>query len=222
MARQAVISWSGGKDSAMALHKLQTHADYREFSASWLLTTMTSHYDRISGHGLRRAVLERQAESIGLHVEKVYIARQSDMHEYETVMEAAYRRYKRTGAEAVVFGDVFLKGPKKIHSAALLRADINGLFPLWHRSTKDHADEIIDVGIKAVVICVDGAALDRSFVGRKFDRSFIAALPAAADPCGENGEFHTFVYGGPMFGVEVPYRLGEVVARGSHFYCDVM
>jgi uncharacterized protein (TIGR00290 family) len=222
MQKEAIVSWSGGKDSAMALYELQNNRQYNEFLVSGLLTTITKGYDRISGHGLRREVLDHQVECIGLGLHKAYISQQSSMGEYESVMEDAYVQLKGAGANAIAFGDVFLKGPKKVHTDALRRAQIGGLFPLWRRSTQQHAAKVFEAGLESIVICVDHTILDESFIGRPFDQEFVDHLPAMVDPCGENGEFHTFVVGGPMFRRQVQYALGEVVLRGSHFYCDVL
>jgi uncharacterized protein (TIGR00290 family) len=187
-----------------------------------LLTTMTSGYDRVSGHGLRRDVLERQAGAIGLDLHTAYISTESTMGEYESVMEDTYAGLKARGTDSVAFGDVFLKGPKKVHSAALQNARLNGIFPLWRRSTRSHMSDLLEAGIESVVICVDAGVLDESFLARPFDRRFVDALPEGVDPCGENGEFHTFVVGGPMFRSPVQYALGEVVLRGGQYFCDVV
>lgn len=215
-----IFAWSGGKDSAMALHKIQKSKNY-EISA--LLTTVTEGYDRISMHGIRRTLLEEQARSLNLNLEKVYISQKSSNEEYETRMKTALTTYKNRGVSAVAFGDIFLEDLKKYREENLAKIGMKGIFPLWKRRSTKLARSFIDLGFKAVITCVDSNALDQSFAGRTFDEEFLSALPAGVDPCGENGEFHSFVYDGPIFNKKIAHKKGDVVCRENRFYyCDLI
>lgn len=220
LVMKAILSWSGGKDAALALHELQSQGKY-EISA--LLTTVTEQYDRVSMHGVRSTLLELQAEYLGLPLEKVFISKDASNEEYDSRMRQVLEKYSTAGASAVVFGDVFLDDVRKYREDNLSKAGMMGLFPLWKRDTAELALEFIDLGFEAVVTCVDTNALDKSFVGRSFDRRFLSDLPPDVDPCGENGEFHSFVYGGPIFRHRIPCKKGEIVLRDDRFYyCDLI
>lgn len=220
MLQKVLFAWSGGKDSAMALYELRKT---RNCTISALLATVTEDFDRISMHGTRRILLEQQAQSLGLPLEKVYISKISSNEEYETKMKDRLNFYKRLGVSAVVFGDIFLEDLKRYRQVKLLEIGMNGLFPIWKRNTSELAHTFIDLGFKAITTCVDTKALDKNFVGRLFDRQFLSELPAKVDPCGENGEFHSFVYDGPLFSNRIPYEKGEIVLRDNRFYyCDLM
>jgi len=217
---KAISSWSGGKDAALALHELQKQGMY-EISA--LLTTVTDEYDRVSMHGVRSTLLELQAESLGLPLEKVFISKNASNEEYDSTMRQVLEKYSTAGVSAVVFGDVFLDDVRKYREDNLSRIGMTGLFPLWKRDTAELARTFVDLGFQAVVTCVDSEALDKGFVGRVFDRRFLSDLPSSVDPCGENGEFHSFVYGGPIFRHGIPCKKGEIVLRDSRFYyCDLI
>ena len=213
--QKILYSWSGGKDSAMALHELLKEKTY-EVAA--LLTVVTKDYGRISMHGVREELLELQAAALGLPLEKVYISKTSDNKEYELLMKEALRRYKKLGVAAVGFGDIFLEELKKYREDRLREADLEGIFPIWKRDTHELAETFIDLGFKAIITCVDTKVLDKKFSGRLFGRKFLSELPSSVDPCGENGEFHSFVYDGPIFKKEVPYDKGETVLREQRFY----
>jgi uncharacterized protein (TIGR00290 family) len=218
--KKILYSWSGGKDSAMALHELLKD-DSCEIRA--LLTVVTQDYGRISMHGVREEMLKLQAESLGMPLEKVFITKNSDSKEYELRMKDILTRYKELGIEAVAFGDIFLEDLKRYREERLQEIGIEGIFPIWKRDTRELANTFIDLGFKAVITCVDSKALDGKFAGRFFDRQFLSDLPAGVDPCGENGEFHSFVYDGPVFKKPVPYDVGEVVLRDQRFYyCDIL
>jgi uncharacterized protein (TIGR00290 family) len=218
-AERVLLTWSGGKDSAMALHKLQSMDAYRVLA---LLTTVTEQYDRVSMHGTRTALLERQAESLGLPVEKVYIGKDASNEEYEARMRDSLARYQATGVSSVAFGDLYLEDVRRYREENLSKVGMKGLFPLWGRDTHELAHSFIDLGFKAVITCVDSNLLDGTFVGRDFDERFLSEVPPAVDPCGENGEFHSFVYDGPSFRSRIPYERGEVVIRDNRFYyCDL-
>ena len=215
-----IVSWSGGKDSALALHELAKTENYEVMS---LLTTVTQEYDRTSMHGLRRVLLERQAESLGLALEKVYISKNSSNEEYESKMREVLAKYLTAGVSSVVFGDIFLEDVRKHREEKLSEIGMKAIFPIWKRDTTELARRFIDSGFKAVIICVDSNILDKMFVGRVFDEQFLSELPATVDPCGENGEFHSFVYDGPIFSERIGHTIGEIVLRENRFYyCDLI
>lgn len=220
MTEKVLFTWSGGKDSAMALYELQITNSY-EISA--LLTTITEDYDRVSMHGVQSILIEQQAESIGIPLEKIYITKNSSNEEYETKMRSKLAIYKNQGISSVVFGDIFLEDLRKYREENLSKIGMKGIFPIWKRDTTELAHTFIDLGFKAVITCIDSNVIDKKFVGRKFDRQFLSELPPTVDPSGENGEFHSFVYGGPMFQKEILHSRGEVVLRDNRFYfCDLM
>ena len=218
-AKPVLFCWSGGKDSCMALHQLRRDP-LREVVA--LLTTVTEGYDRISMHGVRRILLERQAAALGLPLEIVTIPPQCVNAEYESRMEAMLLTWKNRGVTDVAFGDIFLQDLREYRENNLARVGMKAMFPVWLRPTRELASEFIALGFRAVTVCVDPKILDESFVGREIDESFLAALPAVADPCGENGEFHSFVYDGPGFSTPVEFTLGEKVLRDGFYFCDLL
>jgi len=203
----------------MALHQLRRDP-LREVVA--LLTTVTEGYDRISMHGVRRILLERQAAALGLPLEIVTIPPQCVNTEYESRMEAMLLTWKNRGVTDVAFGDIFLQDLREYREKNLARVGMNALFPVWLRPTRELVREFIALGFRAVTVCVDPKILDASFVGREIDEEFVAALPAEADPCGENGEFHSFVYDGPEFSAPVQFTLGEKVLRDGFYFCDLL
>ncbi len=221
MGKPRVISWSGGKDSALALHELTRNSRYGDYRLEGMLTTLTSGYDRISGHGVHVDLLHEQAKRLGIKLFKAYIPTQSTMADYESVMTAAYRERRAAGVDSVTFGDIFLKGPKKAHLGALQQVDMLGVFPLWHRRSLESVRSAIELGYKALTVCVDSSLLDGSFLGRVVDESFLSDLPSGIDPAGENGEYHTFVVDGPMWSWPVEYTISGIVARDGYLYCDV-
>lgn len=215
-----LVSWSGGKDSALALHETLKTGRY-EIAA--LLTTVTKDYDRISMHGVRRALLEQQVLSLGFPLEKVLISPNSSNEEYETRMKGALEKYRDGGVSSVVFGDLFLEDIRKYREERLGRLDMSGIFPLWKKDTTKLARTFLERGFRAVICCVDAQTLDGKFVGREFDERFLSDLPATVDPCGENGEFHSFVYEGPIFARPIHPIRGEIVLRDDRFwYCDLL
>jgi uncharacterized protein (TIGR00290 family) len=218
-AKPVLFCWSGGKDSCMALHQLRRDP-LREVVA--LLTTVTEGYDRISMHGVRRELLERQAAALGLPLEIVTIPPQCAGPEYESRMEAMLLTWKSRDVSDVAFGDIFLEDLREYREKNLAKVDMNALFPVWKRPTSELVREFISLGFRAVTVCVDPKILDASFVGREIDAEFLASLPAQADPCGENGEFHSFVYDGPDFRQPVQFKLGDKVLRDGFYFCDLL
>jgi len=213
-----LIYWSGGKDSAMALYEVNTNKRYCGCRITSLLTTLTEGYDRISGHGVRRSLLEHQASCLGLSLHKTYIPQRATMDQYESVIEEALLVHKGTGTNIAVTGDIFVE---KRRMAIFKKTGMRGCFPLMLNNTRDHVMRFVELGFKAYVVCVDSAILDDSFVGRIIDEPFLNELPTGVDPCGEHGEFHTFVFDGPIFKEPVKCKLGGVVLRESFYFCDV-
>jgi len=216
------VAWSGGKDSAFALREILGDRCYR---VAALLTTVTAEYDRISMHGVRRTLLRRQAESLGLPLEEVLISPGASNDEYESNMGAtlAPLRSRVPGLDTVVFGDLFLADIRAYRERMLARIGMRGLFPLWLRNTRALAHDFVQLGFRAVVVCVDAAQLAGEFAGREFDADLLRDLPPGVDPCGERGEFHTFVYAGPGLRQPVRHARGPVVVRDGRFvYCDLM
>jgi len=218
-SRPLLMSWSGGKDSCMALHEL-TQVSRHEVAA--LITTITEDYDRISMHGTRRSLLERQAESLGSKLHKVFISKNATNEEYETRMAEALFAYRKLGIDTVGFGDLFLEDIRIYRERFLSRFRMKGMYPVWHRNTTEFIKDFIDLGFKAVVTCVNAELLDRSYAGRLIDGEFLQSLPTGVDPCGENGEFHTFVFDGPLLSKPVRFRLGETVLRESFWFRDLV
>jgi len=219
MREPILFCWSGGKDSAMALHILLQRPRVRVVA---LLTTVTETYDRISMHGVRRELLVKQAQSIGLPLHEVRIPPQCVNPIYEARMEEALRVHYDAGVRAVAFGDIFLEDLRAYREKNLTRIGMTALFPIWKRDTHELIRTFRAAGFRAITACVDPQVLDRSFAGRELDASFFRDLPPNVDPCGENGEFHTFVFDGPIFRKPVPVSAGEVVERDSFIYCDLL
>jgi uncharacterized protein (TIGR00290 family) len=212
-------SWSGGKDSCMTLAEILRDGTR---SVAALVTTVTEGYDRVSMHGVRVALLHQQAAALALPLAIVHIPQNATNEIYQTRMEETFDRYRREGVVTIAFGDLFLADIRQYREQWLARTGIRPLFPLWMRDTRDLARRFVDEGFAAVVTCVDTRVLDRGFAGRQFDHALLADLPETVDPCGENGEFHTFVYGGPIFRHTLQIAHGEVVQRASWCFCDLV
>jgi len=217
-----VLSWSGGKDSALALAELQ-RSD--EFEPVALLTSVTRGYDRISVHGVRRTLLEAQAQSIGLPLVEISLEQNSSNDAYESAFHRALDDIRARFPEVkhVGFGDLFLEDVRAYRERLLAGSGFSPIFPIWGRNTADLAREFIAGGFRARLVCVDTTQLDAGFAGRDFDISLLADLPPSADPCGERGEFHTFVSDGPIFDSAIACNPGEKLLRDNRFrYCDLV
>ncbi len=215
-----ILSWSGGKDSALALDALRRDSRYQVMG---LLSTVNREYRRISIHGVRESLLDAQAASLGLPLHKVQLSARSSNEEYESAMGAVLAELKGRGISHVAFGDLFLEDIRHYREAQLARLGIQGVFPLWLCPTAALAREFTARGFKAVLCCVDGEVLGPEFAGREYDAQLLEDFPAGVDPCGENGEFHTFVYGGPVFSAALHIARGERVTREGRFhYCDFL
>lgn len=220
MAERIVLSWSGGKDSVIAFTELSRDERYEITS---LLTTVTEAYGRVSMHGVRVSLVEQQARALGMPLMKVMIPQDASNDQYEAKMRELLTRAKGDGVTAVAFGDVFLEDIRRYREEKLSQLGMKGVFPIWKRDTRVLAESFIKAGYRAILTCVDSKHLGRSFVGRAFDESLLADLPSGVDPCGENGEFHTFVHAGPIFSQPIPAQRGEIVLRENQFwFCDLV
>ena len=213
------LCFSGGKDSSLALYALRTE---ERFEVAALVATVTEGYDRISMHGVRRSLLQEQAASIGLPLTEVMIPPQASNEVYESAMGEAFTRLRARGIRRVAFGDLFLEDVRDYRLRQLETLGLECVFPLWGRPTAALARTFVDDGFRARIVCLDPAALDPSFAGRMFDDAFLAELPEGVDPCGENGEFHTFVFDGPIFRRPLAISVGEVVERDGFWFCDLL
>lgn len=213
-----ILSWSGGKDSALALRSLMS----RGVTVETLLTTVTEGYDRVSMHGVRRKLLHDQASFLGLRLEEVWIPKGSSNTIYERRMKAALERYLASGVTRVAFGDLFLEDIRSYREKRLAEVGMEAIFPLWHRDTQRLARQFIKLGFRAVTCCIDPRQIPKEFCGVPYDDAFLAHLPDGADPCGEKGEFHTFVFDGPLFSRPVKFDVGKVVLRHGFYFADLV
>ena len=207
---KTVFNWSGGKDSSLALYHILKDKNY---SIEKLLTSINTTYNRVSMHGVRVELLEKQALELQLPLQKIELQDQPTMSEYEAIMEQNILQLKEEGFTHSVFGDIFLEDLKKYREDKLATQGFSAVFPLWKRDTKELLNEFLDLGFKTILVCIKADLLDKSFAGRIIDRDFINDLPDNVDPCGENGEFHTFVFDGPIFKKPIEFEIGETVYR---------
>jgi len=214
----SALSWSGGKDSALALHELRERSGP---SPEVLITTVTADYERISMHGVRRELLVRQARAAGLPLIEVEIPAGCSNDVYEQRMEQALAEAPLAAAATIAFGDLFLADIRAYREERLARVGKHAIFPLWERDTGALAREFIAQGFEAILVCVDPRQLDPRFAGRRFDAELLADLPRYVDPCGENGEFHTFVHAGPIFNASIDHAIGTTVERDGFVFCDL-
>jgi len=219
MKQQVAFCWSGGKDSALALFELQQSADYEVVA---LLTTLTRDFNRISMHGVRRELLHRQAQAIGLPLDEVWIPQGASNAEYEAQMGEQLAIYGSAGINHVAFGDIFLEDLRLYREQNLAPLGLTALFPIWKRDTGELIDSFLMRGFRSITCCIDTRKLDDSFVGREIDRRFLSELPAGVDPCGENGEFHSYTCAGPLFDRDISVRTGETLRRDSFLFCDLL
>jgi uncharacterized protein (TIGR00290 family) len=217
---QVLLSWSGGKDSSMAAYQLLASQKY-EIAA--LVTTVTEEFDRISMHGVRRELLLRQAESLDIPLHMIMIPKDCPNEIYEARMRKALDQFKDHGIRKIAFGDLFLESVKQYRDERLAQAGMTGLYPIWMRDTDELVRTFIGLGFRALLSCVDTHAIDAAFAGREIDQNLLRDLPDSADPCGEYGEYHSFVYSGPIFQTSIACRPGERVLRDARFnYCDIV
>jgi uncharacterized protein (TIGR00290 family) len=226
---KAVMNWSGGKDSAMALYEVLRDT---ELEVKYLLTTVNERWQRISMHGVRRELLKMQAEMIGIELIEVMLPEVATMEIYEERMNRAWDFLIEEGVTHAVFGDIFLEDLRRYRENQLAKKNLHGVFPLWGRSTKNLIEEFVALNFRAVIVCVDASKLDTSWCGRVIDENFLRDLPIEVDPCGENGEFHTFVFDAPYFKEPIELEVGETVYREQEdkdtnwstkfYYCDLV
>jgi uncharacterized protein (TIGR00290 family) len=218
MKPRLLLSWSSGKDSAWALHRLRQSS---EFEIAGLLTTFNAAFDRVAMHSTRRALVEAQARAAGLPLQAVPLPWPCSNEQYESAMSDACAAAIADGVQAIAFGDLFLEDVRRYREDRLRSTSLTPVFPVWGLDTHQLAREMVASGVSARIVCVDPRKLPREFAGRDFDDTFLRDLPAGVDPCGENGEFHTFVYAGPMFREPIPVDPGEVVERDGFVFADV-
>jgi uncharacterized protein (TIGR00290 family) len=216
---KAILSWSSGKDSAMALYRTLAS---KQFEVVCLLTTLSQPFRRVSMHGVREELLDRQADSLGIPLEKVLIPYPCPNAVYEEKMRNILSLWKERGVTHVIFGDLFLEDIRRYREANLSLLDLTPVFPVWGTDTASLAREMLEVGFRAILTCVDPRKLDEKFAGRQFNNSLLEDLPPTVDPCGENGEFHTFVYDGPNFRDSIPIEIGQSVLRDGFQFADVL
>lgn len=217
--KRILLSWSSGKDSAWSLHVLRQRAEYEVVG---LLTTFNGEADRVAMHAVRRELVERQAAAAGLPLWAVPLPWPCSNEQYEGLMAQACARAVGEGIEGVAFGDLFLEDVRVYREKQMKGTGLEPIFPVWGLPTAALAREMIAAGTRAKLTCVDTEKLDRAFVGREFDEELLAALPEEVDPCGERGEFHSFVYAGPMLKAVVPVSVGETVVRGQFVFADLI
>lgn len=217
---RVVLSWSGGKDSAMGLYELRKAGNFEVVA---LLTTVAEHYERVSHHGVRVELLEQQAAAVDVALHKLYLPHERCTNaDYEAIMKRAMLQYREAGIRQVAFGDIFLADLRAYRERNLATVGMTALFPIWHRDTSELVRTFISLGFKAYLVCVDGGKLTKGFAGRPIDANLVRDLPQGVDPCGENGEFHSFVYDGPIFSRPVPVKVGDVIQRDTRHFADLL
>lgn len=202
--------WSGGKDSSLALWKV---LQQQQLDVKYLVTTISEEHQRISMHGVQLALLQEQAESIGIPLKLMVLPEGPDNKLYEKHLIMVLEELKAEGIDTVIFGDIFLEDLKAYRLSLLDKLDMKAVFPIWKQDTTELLNEFIAEGFRALTVCVDGSKLTDAFAGRLLDESFLNDLPNGVDPCGENGEFHSFVFDGPLFKHEVPHEVGDTIIR---------
>ena len=224
--KKAIFNWSGGKDSAMALYQVQKN---NEFDIQYLMTSVNTNSKRISMHGVRNELLEAQALSLGLPLKKLFLPESSEMDVYEQYLFEIMKQFKDEGIDYSIFGDIFLEDLKAYREKQLQKVAMHAVFPLWKKDTAFLIEQFIDLGFKTIVTAVDESKLSKEFAGRIIDTDFIKDLPSNVDPCGENGEFHTFVFDGPILKRPIKFDLGEIIHKTySHdkeygfWFCDLI
>ena len=228
--KKAYFNWSTGKDSTLALYTILQENDYL---VGALVTTVNQKFRRVSMHSVQEILLEQQAESIGLPLIKIYFPEDVSMELYGNIMKKSIQRLINDGFKFSIFGDIFLEDLKKYRERKLAEINLKGVFPLWKRDSKGLIQQFISLGFKAITVSVNAKLLDESFVGREINEAFLNDLPSTIDMCGENGEFHTFVYDGPIFSKPIQFKIGEKVLKtyksentdtwdNSFWYCDLI
>lgn len=223
------FNWSTGKDSAFAVYKLLNN-EHQQWSIELLLTTVNSHFDRVSMHGVRRKLLHAQAEALGIPVRTVELPEKLSMEEYQEIMKQTVQALTDEGYTHAGFGDIFLEDLRQNREEKLRSVGISCEFPLWKMDTKELMQEFLRLGFRTIVVSTQAKVLDERFVGREIDQAFLDELPEGVDPCGENGEFHTFCFDGPIFNKPVPFTVGQKIYREykheneayGYWFCDLI
>lgn len=208
--KQAYFNWSSGKDSSLALYKVLQE---KEFNVTKLITNVNKDYQRVSMHGLHESLLDAQAKSIGIPLEKIEFPADVTMDLYNQKMKEKTSELKSLGLNHAIFGDIFLEDLKNYRDSKLKEVGITGIYPLWKKDTKKLLNEFLDLGFKTITVCVNAKLLGEEFVGRIIDKDFINDLPDNIDVCGENGEFHTFCFDGPIFKEPINFKIGEKIKK---------
>ncbi len=216
--KRVALSWSSGKDSAWSLYLLKQDP---EIEVAALITTINAEFDRVAMHAVRRELLELQAASVGVPLWQVPLPWPCSNDQYEARMRGVYERAMQEGLQAIAFGDLFLADIRRYREKQVAGSGLEPIFPVWDMPTPKLAKDMIAAGLRAKITCVNPKVLAREFAGRDFDSRFLAELPSGIDPCGENGEFHTFVHAGPMFSWGIPVQGGEIVERDGFVFADV-
>lgn len=198
--------WSGGKDSMLALHYMQANPHYQ---VTKLLTNFSVETKRVSMHGVREILISKQVEALGLPLDKMYY----ENSDYEKRLDIELAKAHESGFTSVAYGDIFLRDLRDYRDNQLVRHQLTGVYPLWGKDSNMLIEDFIELGYKSVIVCVDGGLLDKSYIGRTIDKDFLNSLPKEVDPCGENGEFHSFVYDGPLFKTPVPFDFGNISSK---------
>ncbi|MFY0713083.1 diphthine--ammonia ligase [Seonamhaeicola sp. NFXS20] len=210
MKHKTYFNWSSGKDSALALYHLLQNENY---TVDELITTVNSHYNRVSMHGLRNELLQAQTNAIGIKSSFIELPEMPDMATYETIMNKTISRLKNEGFTHAAFGDIFLEDLRTYRENQLAKQGFKAVFPIWKRNTKELLNEFLDLGFKTIVVCANSKYFNKDFVGTVINKDFIKNLPKGVDPCGENGEFHTFCFDGPIFKNPINFEMGDKVYR---------
>lgn len=214
MRKKALMNWSGGKDSALSLHHILQNNEYK---VEHLLTSLNDSFKRVSMHGVREELLDQQAQNMGINLIKLRLAETVSMEEYQEKMAETMQPLVDSGIKYSIFGDIFLEDLRQHREEKLQQVGMKGVFPLWKRPSSSLLDEFWDLGFKTIVVAINGNNLDESFCGRILDRDFVKDLPKTVDPCGENGEFHTFVFEAPYFKNSIKFDIGETVDKTYNF-----
>ncbi|QHL87582.1 ATP-binding protein [Nibribacter ruber] len=210
MKPTAIFNWSGGKDSALALHRTQQQD---QFHLHALFTSLSQAHQRVTMHGVREELMRQQLQQLGLPWKPLFLPEGVSLPDYNQAMKTAWQDFTKAGVTHAIFGDIYLEDLRQYRETQLAEVGVKAVFPIWQQDTTDLLEEFWRLGFKAKVVCVNGKHLDASFAGRDLDEAFIKDLPAGIDPCGENGEYHTFVYDGPNFKAPVPVQVGETVFK---------
>ncbi|HPS46436.1 MAG TPA: diphthine--ammonia ligase [Bacteroidales bacterium] len=205
---KAIFNWSGGKDSALALYKIQIE---KKIEVSSLLTTLNKKNKRVSGHGIRESMLDLQSKNMSIPINKIFLPEDVSNETYEKMMKEYWEKKKNEGINYCISGDIFLEDVKEYREKQLSMMDIQSVFPLWKMNSNDVLKEFIDLGFKSIVVCINEKYLDSSFVGRIINADFVADLPPNIDPCGENGEYHSFVFDGPIFKKPIDFKVNDKI-----------